>query len=183
MSIKNKLEMLCSEFKNFSTCTCFQRAFIQMAIYLRRNYELLFLKYWDFDYRNSCPRCEYIYDVIDYVGFFHGISIKNIELSNSNELNQCIDEYCVRKNMPICLEVDAYYCRWYKEFDKIHRAKYLILWERKDKRYGFIDVSNNNEISYIETENLVRDYKAENCFLFFVFSTRKARQRSTVFIR
>lgn len=138
-----------------------------MANYIKRNFEILFLKCWDFNYVQSCPWNDYMFEIIYDVGNYHGISIELVEISNIQLLNKYIEEYCDNKNLPICIDIDSYYCDWYKEYGKSHRIKYLILFGRQGKQYFCLDPHDNCNKHYLTTDNLLNEYKVANCYLYY----------------
>ncbi|SCZ09468.1 BtrH N-terminal domain-containing protein [Alkaliphilus peptidifermentans] len=123
---------------------CIEMIFASLALYWKKNFELIGAESWGFTYKSSdvsleIPFGEKIDCAInyknDYLEKYHGIQVTFREANNYIDIVEAIKEK-LKDDTPVCIYIDTYWCPWFVGYyKKIHSAHYCLV--------TGIDESNN----------------------------------------
>lgn len=113
---------------------CIEDLVITVAKWKNRDYELMYLDSWGFDY-NVHDEYELISNKIsenngnhqELLSKFHGINVYMNDSINREEIIEFFERK-ISESIPIAIVVDTYYCSWMKHlYSKVHQDHVILL--------------------------------------------------------
>ncbi|MBE7056362.1 MAG: hypothetical protein E7388_02840 [Ruminococcaceae bacterium] len=126
MRIKLPIQNLCGD--------CFEAVLINIALYLNRRYEFMYLNEWGFRFElahNNTNQClgkalDIYRDKVGPLMKYHGIGYSQHKCENIENLQDILQNNILDK-LPIAARIDSYFCSWDKSFNKYHNSNHIVL--------------------------------------------------------
>lgn len=117
---------------NYSFSNCFEAILANIAVWDKRNYELMYINEWNFKFNllkegvanrlgNSLNS---FCDIRNTLYFYHGIKFTQYECLDFANLIDIINQQLLSK--PITVRMDTFYCPWDKSYRKHHNVNHIF---------------------------------------------------------
>lgn len=125
--------MLTFDIKKNQDYCCRQTVIVEVAKYLKTNYEMIALSNWRFDYDlnrgdSIGERVAQIYTFpyVENLNRFHNLELKSYKIKDNEDIKKFILSNIEMGN-PVIVHSDTFYCPWYVGYYKIHYSHFYII--------------------------------------------------------
>ncbi len=161
---------------------CFDMAQAMASLYYNRNYELMFLDCWNFEYNESQPLQEDIIgkyisqgkcNINENLLKFHGIETIEVKSIEKKQIfNYIMDK--LHSNMPVFLWYDQYYMPWTKEIRRQELLRYngyimIIGYDISQQFFYCIDIHGTQKreiLPWKDFMDFVYTQQSINCYIY-----------------
>lgn len=167
--------------------TCIDAVIVTMALYMKSNYELMFLGSWGFEYKPKKRNADTFGEKIFFgfklrtreaISLYHGI---NLNWCAVDCFEQLLDKIKNQLNfkMPIGIFIDSFYCPWNPAYSKFHIDHYCLVvgYDELTNELICIDAYFSKTPLNLPIENLKNGYKE------FISFSKKEQTRKTVSLK
>lgn len=154
--------------------TCLDDCIATIVTYFGRDYELMFVNSWEFDFKLG-DTVQEIEEIIDERAYFqylmegHGVLIKKHQLKGEELLS--LMEAELEQGKPFIVGIDPYWCEWDPSYQKIHYVHAFVVsgMEETGKDFVCVDPFYN-----LEGKLVNREVMAKSCFVVFSCELKEA---------
>lgn len=149
--------------------TCIDAIFETIASFFKRDFQLMFLGSWGFEYNTKNPNVISFGEKIgagrnkfsrELIYRYHGIKVTWETIDNPDLLNKIIIEN-IKELVPIGVYIDSYHCPWNPVYKKSHIEHYCLIigFDQNTEEFLCLDPYFSESLYKLPFINLRKGYK------------------------